>query len=94
MWGGQDVRQSVCKAHAQNFKPCSLINSNASVKHGENEETMADNRKKTVSFKESSNETSMVLTHNCKIDKFIVFWLAQGKSPPPLGSAYGTAPGI
>ena len=49
-------------ARAQNFKPQSLINSSASVKHGENEETVMDNRQKKGDFKESSDETSMIST--------------------------------
>ena len=47
--------------HAQNFKPHPLINGGASVKHGENEGTVMDNRQKTVDF---SDETSMVFTQS------------------------------
>ena len=48
---------------------------------------MMDNRQKTVDFKKSSNETSIIwlrtdgsLLQTGKIDKFIIFCLAQGKS--------------
>ena len=46
---------------AQNFKPCLLISGNASMKMKKQRWTIG---KKTVDFKESSNETSMFLTLN------------------------------
>ena len=60
-----------------------------------------DNRQKTVDFKESNNETSILifwlkndkrLLQTGKIDKFIVFCLVQGKSGCVSREKWGTMP--
>ena len=73
MWGGQDEVQSAREACAQIFKPRPLINSNAFVKTDvwkwrNNDGQLA----KTVDFKESSEETSMILTQSWQ--KAIADW--------------------
>ena len=48
-----NVRGPRCKtvrARAQNFKPRPLISGNASMKYGENKETMMDNKQKNSRF--------------------------------------------
>ena len=81
MWGGQDVRRSVREARGKIFKPCPLISSNASVKMKKQRWTTG---KKQLASRGTAKKLACFWLRTDrrlrKIDKFIVFCLAQGKS--------------